>query len=212
VDDQVALVADGLNSINMDSSPSDIEKFNRAVRKLRQKQNTDPAVSRALLEATKDLKERVAPFAERCSELKNLNEALNRQLEDLRSEATVSREKLKQEKLTVQTEKEESKRLRLAVDRQRTAKEAVVTEKKELQAKLESRDREIKLLNTKLKVLSKKQKVTSTRSVDHEDPDSSFQVEPKTELNTKRRRTKRQIFTNSSSDIDSPRPFKKLRR
>ena len=44
-DDQVALVADGLNAINMESSPSAIEKFNRAVRKLRQKPNIDPAVS-----------------------------------------------------------------------------------------------------------------------------------------------------------------------
>ena len=45
VDDQVALVTDSLNSINMDPSPSDIEKFDRAVRKLRQKHSTDPAVS-----------------------------------------------------------------------------------------------------------------------------------------------------------------------
>lgn len=45
VDDQVALVADGLNAIDMESSPIDIENFNRAVRKLCQKPNTDPAVS-----------------------------------------------------------------------------------------------------------------------------------------------------------------------
>ena len=45
VDDQVALVADGLNGIGMESSPTDIENFNLAVRKLCQKPNTDPAVS-----------------------------------------------------------------------------------------------------------------------------------------------------------------------
>jgi len=210
VDDQVALVADGLNSLNMDSSPSDIEKFNRTVRKLRQRHSTDPAVSRALLEAVEDLKKRVTPSVERCSEFKNLNEALNRQLEELRSHATIFKEKLKRAKLSVQAEKDETKRLRLSVDRQRIAKEAVMTEKKELQAKLESRDKEIKLLNTKLKVLSKKQKVKSTRNV--EDTDSSFQVEPKTELNAKRRRIKRlPVWVSNSSDIDSPRPFKKLR-
>ena len=53
VDDQVALVADGLSAINMESSPSAIEKFNRAVRKLRQKTNTDPAVSVSSLESSK---------------------------------------------------------------------------------------------------------------------------------------------------------------
>jgi septal ring factor EnvC (AmiA/AmiB activator) len=158
VDDQVALVADGLNSINFDTSPADIEKFNRAVRKLREKHHTDPAVSvssllgfydhslillqKALLEAVRDLKDRVAPSAERCSEFKHMNEALNRQLEDLRSQTTIFREKLKRAKLTAQTEKEETRRLRLAVDRQRIAKEAVVTENKKLQAKLESRDKE----------------------------------------------------------------------
>ena len=45
MDDQVALVADGLSAINMESSPSAIKKFNVAVRKLCQKSNTDPAVS-----------------------------------------------------------------------------------------------------------------------------------------------------------------------
>lgn len=45
MDDQVALVTDGLRAINMASSPSDVEDFNRAVRKLRQKPNTDPAIS-----------------------------------------------------------------------------------------------------------------------------------------------------------------------
>jgi len=45
VDDQVALVADGLNAINMESSSSDVQEFNRTVRKLCQKPNADPAVS-----------------------------------------------------------------------------------------------------------------------------------------------------------------------
>ena len=45
MDDQVAIVAGGLNAINMESSPSAIEKFNHAVRKLLHKPNTDAAVS-----------------------------------------------------------------------------------------------------------------------------------------------------------------------
>jgi hypothetical protein len=53
VDDQVALVADGLNAINMESSSSAIESFDRAVLKLRQKPNTDPAVSVSSLWLTK---------------------------------------------------------------------------------------------------------------------------------------------------------------
>ncbi|KAF8801411.1 hypothetical protein BYT27DRAFT_6792446 [Phlegmacium glaucopus] len=46
VDNQVALVADGLNAINVEYSSSDVENFNRAARKLRQNPNTnsDPAV------------------------------------------------------------------------------------------------------------------------------------------------------------------------
>lgn len=96
-----------------------------------------------LLEAVKDLKERVASSVERCSEFKNQNDALYRELEELRSQFTISREKLKRAKLTAQAEKDETKRLRLAVDRQRIAKEAVVTDKMELQAKLDSRDIEV---------------------------------------------------------------------
>jgi len=211
VDEQVASVADGLNTINMESAPPDIENLNLAVRKLRQKPNTDPAVSKVLLEAAKDLKERLAPSAERYSELKNLNEALNRQLEDLQSQIIISSDKLKKAKLSVQTEKEETKRLRLVVDRQRIAKEEAVTDNKEMQAKLEAKDKEIKLLNTKLKALSKKQNVKSTRGV--EDSDSSFQVESKTELGTKPRRSKRQVTRfGDGLDIDSPRPVKKVRK
>lgn len=45
VDDQIALVAGGLNAIDMESSASDIEEFNRTVRKLGQKFKADPDVS-----------------------------------------------------------------------------------------------------------------------------------------------------------------------
>ena len=55
MDDQVALVADGLSAINMESSPSAIEKFNLAVRKLRQKSNTDPAISVSSLVSPKNM-------------------------------------------------------------------------------------------------------------------------------------------------------------
>ena len=98
---------------------------------------------RALLEAVKDLKERVAPSSGRCSEFKNQNETLNRRLEDLQVQITISREKLKKAKLGVQTEKEEAKRLRAAVERQRLATKEVVTEKNEMQAELDAKDREV---------------------------------------------------------------------
>jgi len=216
VDEQVALVADGLNAINMEASPSAIKKFNHAARKLRQKPDIDPAVTRALLEAVEDLKERVAPLAEQCSEYKNLNQALNRQLQDVQCQFTTSRDKLKSTKLSLQTEKEETKRLRLAVDRQRKAKEEVLTENKEMQAQLDAKDKENKLLEKKLRALSKKQKVKSTHDVE-EDSDSSFQVidkkltsnNLKQELGAKRRQIKRRV---PSSDIEAPRPVKKLRK
>ena len=165
MDDQVALVADGLKEIDMESSPSAIENFNRAVRKLRQKSNTDPAISvssldspkydrvlinpfnqRALLEAVDDLKERVAPLTEQCSELKNLNDVLNRQLDDVQSQNIISRDKLKKAKLSLQTEKEETKRLRLAVERQRKAKEEVETENRGMKALLDAKDKEVSYL------------------------------------------------------------------
>jgi len=216
VDDQVVLVSDGLNAINMDSSPSDIEAFNCTVRKLRQKPNTDPEISRVLLEAVKDLKERVAPLVERCSELRNSNEALTRQVQDLQSQIKISKEVLKKAKVNTQTERDEVKRLHLAVARQRAATEVVMTDKKQLEAKVEQQDKEIKLLNTKLKALSKKPKPKSTHNV--EDPDSSFQVESKTELETTRRRLKRRVaatrqINTSSSDLelDSPRLLKRFR-
>ena len=164
VDNQVALVVDGLNAINMESSPSAIESFNRAVLKLCQKPNADPAVSvsslgflqnmivtlirsltsqRVLLEAAADLKERVAPFAEQNSELINQNEALNRQVEDLESQKTIFLNKLKKANLSMQTRNEETKRLRFALNRQMIANEGEVTEKKEMQAQLDGKDREV---------------------------------------------------------------------
>jgi hypothetical protein len=80
---------------------------------------------------------------ERCSEFKNRNEALNRQVEELLSQDAISRDKLKKARRSLQTEKEESTRLRLAFDRQRKAKDGEVTEKKEMQAKLDAKDREV---------------------------------------------------------------------
>ena len=85
----------------------------------------------------------MAPLAERCSELKIRNEILNRQLEEQHSQAAIARDKLKKAKRSLQTEKEESVRLRLAFDRQRMAKNGEATEKKEMQAKLDARDREV---------------------------------------------------------------------
>lgn len=85
----------------------------------------------------------MAPSAEQCSELKKLNEALNRQVGDMQSQIIISRDKLKKAKLSLQTEKEETKRLRFAVDRQRMAKEGEVTEKKEMQAQLDAKDKEV---------------------------------------------------------------------
>lgn len=55
VDDQIALVVGGLNAIDMESSASDIEEFNRTVRKLGQKFNADPDVSVSNLWPTKTL-------------------------------------------------------------------------------------------------------------------------------------------------------------
>ena len=101
------------------------------------------STKRALLEAVEDLKERVAPLADECSKLKNLNEALNRQLEDAQSQMIISKDKLKKAKMSLQTEKEEAKRLHLAVDRQRKAKEVVETENKVMQAQLDAKDKEV---------------------------------------------------------------------
>lgn len=85
----------------------------------------------------------MAPSAERSSGFKDLNENLNRRLNDLQSQIAISRDKLKKAKLSAQAEKDEAKRLRLAVDRQRIAKEGAMTEMKELQTKLDAKDKEV---------------------------------------------------------------------
>lgn len=85
----------------------------------------------------------MAPLAEQCSDFKNLNEALTRELEDVQCQMTTSRDKLKKARLSLETEKEETKRLRLAVDRQRKAKDGVATENKEMQAQLDAKDKEV---------------------------------------------------------------------
>ena len=100
------------------------------------------SLQRVLLEAVQDFKNRVAPLANQCSELKSLNDALNRQLKDMQSQLKISEDKLKEAKLSVQTEKEESKRLRFAIDRERiAAKEGEMDDKKkEVQIQLEAKD------------------------------------------------------------------------
>jgi len=199
----------------------------------------------------KDFKERTAPLVDRYAESETRNETLNRQVEDLQSQNRISRDKRKMAELSVQTGKEEIERLRLVVERQRIAGESAMTEKNELQAKIERRDKEvlrlhclsihwysfltiglkIKLLNTKLKALSKKQKLKSTRRV--EDSDASLHVEPSktvryipvtllaradyaglNNLKQGREKYKRRVedrATKRTSDADSPRPFKKVR-
>ena len=82
-------------------------------------------------------------MAQQCASYKTLNEALNQQLKDLQVQNHISRDKYKKAKLSVESEKQETKRLRFAVERQRLAKEGVITEKKELQAKVEDRDKEV---------------------------------------------------------------------
>ena len=89
----------------------------------------------------------MAPSAERYSELKDLNEALNRRLKDLQVQITTSRDKLKKVKQNLQTEKEETMRLHLAVERQRNAKKEVVTERNDMQAKLDAKDKEVSYSN-----------------------------------------------------------------
>ncbi|KAF8801412.1 hypothetical protein BYT27DRAFT_7114935, partial [Phlegmacium glaucopus] len=96
--------------------------------------------------ALKRLEERAAPLADRCAEYKTLNEALNRQLEDLRSQNQISRDKYKMAKRSLQTEKEETERLRLAFERQITANKAMMKGKNETQAKLEEQGKEVNIV------------------------------------------------------------------
>ena len=93
----------------------------------------------------------MAPLAQKCSEFKSVNEALNRQLRDAESQMAISRDKHKKAKLSLQNEKEESKRLRLAVDMQRRAKEGVLTEKREMQAQLDAKDKEVSYIISSLR-------------------------------------------------------------
>lgn len=96
----------------------------------------------------------MAPSSERYAELRSLNEALNRRLRDLESQIKLFRDKHKLAKLCVQTEKEEVKRLRIVVERQRSGREIAITEKNELQAKVEERDREVVFVPTALLFIS----------------------------------------------------------
>ena len=85
----------------------------------------------------------MAPSVERCSELKNSNEALTRQVQDLQSQIKISKEMHKRAKINAQTEKDEVKRLQLAVARQRAATEVATTAKRQLEVKVEQQDKEV---------------------------------------------------------------------
>lgn len=109
-----------------------------------------PFTQRALLEAVEDFTDRVAPLAEQGSELKNLNNALNRQLEDMQDQLMISRDKLKKARMSMQVDKEELKRQRLTINRERIAKEGEMAEKKEMQAQLDEKDSKVCLFSSHL--------------------------------------------------------------
>lgn len=89
-DDQVVLAADRVDTMNIQCSSSDVEDF-------------DEAVSKVLLEAVEDLEKQVATSTKLCSELIDRNEVLDQQVEYLQFQ--------------IRNEKEESKRLRFAVEK-----------------------------------------------------------------------------------------------
>ncbi|KAJ7891334.1 hypothetical protein B0H14DRAFT_1072844 [Mycena olivaceomarginata] len=196
-------VIENLARIGPESMPLSVQKAGRKIRRvLRDIEPGDEDVARELLDAAKNLDERVYPLFLELDLANDKIAALTGQIEELRRQLRVaeSREdeitrlrqsladdqnackqavaKLRQTKEAVLKEREQSSRLSRTVERQLSELSSKDGENEVLRGKLTRRDNRISLLEKKLKILSRTSKHPNLKpDVGANDPDESLQID-----------------------------------
>ncbi|KIM49609.1 hypothetical protein M413DRAFT_112695 [Hebeloma cylindrosporum] len=133
----------GLHKIDMNTPADSIEKAAGKIRRAEQRSRGDSATSTALLLATKDLEERIAPLFQRWEEVKKENDELRDRLNTLHGERLAAKEKAKKARIAISDEREESQRLAQKVDTYRTLLKGRDGELDKLKTELEERDKKV---------------------------------------------------------------------
>ncbi|KAF7294600.1 hypothetical protein MIND_00996600 [Mycena indigotica] len=190
-------VTENLGKINGDTAPASLQKAGAKIRQAAKGLGASDAVAQELLEAAKNLEERISPLF---TELKDANTTLLEEVQDLREQLLAverQRHEIKQlkrslteidqkykkaaasaerRKAAVASEKDENSRLSCVIAEQDEVVAEKENEAEQLRAKIERRNNRISVLEKKLKVMSR-QAAKRSRSDENEDPDESLQIE-----------------------------------
>ncbi|KAJ7063644.1 hypothetical protein C8F01DRAFT_1133791 [Mycena amicta] len=194
-------VTENLGKIDGDAAPASLQKAGIKIRQAIRTLQPNDTVARELLEAAKNLDERISPTftelkavnANLIEEAQNLREQLKmaqsqageiRQLRKSLSEAEQRHKKsaasAERRKAAVETEKDENARLNRVIVQQ----DSVVAEKEaevdKLRAKIERRDNRVTVLEKKLKIMSRQ--AAKRSRPDENDADESLQIEHSAEV------------------------------
>ncbi|KAJ7684398.1 hypothetical protein DFH06DRAFT_6138 [Mycena polygramma] len=196
-EDKARSVVENLARIGPDSMPISVQKAGRKIRRVLRDIEPEDEVARELLDAAKNLDERIYPLFLELDLANDKIAMLNAEIQELRQQLTVaaSREQemkqlrrslaeartehktavaaVRETKELVLKERGDNARLSRAVQRQLSEITSKDGENDLLRAKLSRRDNRISLLEKKLKILSR----TRPTKPDANDPDDSLQID-----------------------------------
>ncbi|KAF8191628.1 hypothetical protein K438DRAFT_1830843 [Mycena galopus ATCC 62051] len=195
-------VLQNLGRIGPDSLPVSVQKAGKKIRRVVRDIDPDEDVARELLDAAKNLDERIYPLFLELDLANDKIATLTSQIEELRRQLKVAESReddithlrrsladaqdvskqanalLKKAKDGALKEREQSSRLSRTVQRQLSDLSSKEAENEVLRAKLTRRDNRISLLEKKLKLLSRTQKHPNLKpDVASNDPDESLQID-----------------------------------
>ncbi|CAA7260897.1 unnamed protein product [Cyclocybe aegerita] len=175
IEQQASEVVAGLRKINMDTPAASVERAAGKIRRMHKQSDGDPETSKALLDATKELEERIAPLYSKWAAVKRENDDLVTRLQALEAANQHYQETSKKARQIARHEREESERLGKRAEGYRLMLREKDTEIMDLQKELEEREKKMGLLNTKLKALTKTGR--HQRPPIHNSPDTSLRIE-----------------------------------
>ncbi|KAJ3506953.1 hypothetical protein NLJ89_g6572 [Agrocybe chaxingu] len=174
IDQQASEVVSGLRKIDLDTPAVSVERAAGRIRRMHKQSNGDPETSKALLDATKELEERIAPLYSKWAEVKRENDGLVIRLQVLEASNQHYQETTRKAKHIARYEREESERLGKRAEGYRLMLREKDIEIMKLQKELEEREKKTGLLKTKLKALTKAER--HKRPPIHDSPNTSLQI------------------------------------
>ncbi|KAF9464516.1 hypothetical protein BDZ94DRAFT_1190793 [Collybia nuda] len=202
-EEKARAVTAGLDKIDVTSPATSIERAGRKIKNV--SRHVDEETARELVEAARNLEERVLPLYSELELEQAEKTALREQVEDLKRrlgemetldkqviqlQKKIQDERLKHEKATALgneerkhaiREMDENARLNKVVQRQQRKLEAKEEEIQQVQNEVSEKEKKIGLLTRKLRALSKQGKKPR---LNPQDPDESLQIEPVNDTHT----------------------------